>query len=262
MIRGRAWLLVLAVSRLAAAGAPGWTWDDTPDVFPKVAATAGQGDAHYRLDHFTAGDHVVLRLVTDPWVAVLERVDYPDLHGVAIAVDADRIYVASYNRIATGCKLTAYTTKDATQLWSVTLEGVGPVMHSKYGNRVQLRVVDGQPVVFGWESAGRYVEVRDAATGKLAAHDKLPGQVRQPQLAEALYLETAGMLDRQARYTVGAHDFLARHVYMKGADHAAIGKAFDQAVRALQGFELSRHQQLALELRDTGTDFVVTATRK
>jgi hypothetical protein len=46
------------------------------------------------------------------------------------------------------------------------------------------------------------------------------------------------------------------------ADHAAIGKAFGEAVRQLQGTELEQHHHLSVDLRDTGSDFIVTAERR
>jgi hypothetical protein len=48
----------------------------------------------------------------------------------------------------------------------VRIEGIGPTLHSKYGNRVQLRVINNWLVVFGDESGGRYVEVVDSKNGQ------------------------------------------------------------------------------------------------
>jgi hypothetical protein len=41
-------------------------------------------------------------------------------------------------------------------------------------NAVQLRVLGGVPTVFGWESAGKYIEQRDPTTGAQKSHRLVP----------------------------------------------------------------------------------------
>jgi hypothetical protein len=55
---------------------------------------------------------------------------------------------------------------------------------------------------------------------------------------------------------VKVNDFLARHVMMKNADHAARGAAFAEAVR-----QLDRLGVFEIRLVDTGDDFDVIARR-
>lgn len=57
--------------------------------------------------------------------------------------------------------------------WKTQLEGVGPIGHSEYLNAVQLRMIDGRPTVFGWESAAKYIESLDPTTGAAVYHVKL-----------------------------------------------------------------------------------------
>jgi outer membrane protein assembly factor BamB len=85
----------------------------------------------------------------------------------------DTIYVAEFSPIATGCKLIAYNLKDKKQLWNTTLQGLGEIDHSKYMNRVMLQEVDGDIVVFGNESQGRYIERVDAVSGKTKENTRL-----------------------------------------------------------------------------------------
>lgn len=155
-----------------------------------------------------------------------------DMAGVAMLVSGDTVFVARYHRIATGCTLDAFSTDDGKRRWSVQLTGIGPVAHSKWFNRVQLGLDGADPVVFGHEGPGRgYIEVRDAATGKLVSNTlhAVPGG--RPRLAEDLYRELANMLGRQRRYTATVDDFASRHVLSFASD-ADRAQAFrDAAVK-------------------------------
>lgn len=77
--------------------------------------------------------------------------------------------------LAVAVSLVAFDLKRRKQLWRVNLKGVGPVAHSKYRNRINLRAGPGQAVtVFGWESQGRYIEVVDLKNGKTLTHRRIP----------------------------------------------------------------------------------------
>lgn len=96
----------------------------------------------------------------------------------AYVVTGDRLFFADYSAWSSGCKLIAYDLTTGKKLWSAPVEGIGPISHTKYRNRVAL-TLEKHPaadawgvVVTGWESAGRYVEVRDPATGKMLANRK------------------------------------------------------------------------------------------
>jgi hypothetical protein len=88
------------------------------------------------------------------------------------------LYVADFSPYASGCKVVAYELKTGKKLWNQNLEGLGPIDHTKYRNRVTL-MAEKHPtaagwavVVTGWEAAGRYLEVLDLRTGKQLAHKK------------------------------------------------------------------------------------------
>ena len=81
------------------------------------------------------------------------------------------LYYPVHSPVASGCKVVAFDLIAKKELWASELKGTGPVDHSEYRNQVRLEVLDDGAVrVFGQESAGRYVEVVDRATGKTVGH--------------------------------------------------------------------------------------------
>jgi outer membrane protein assembly factor BamB len=86
--------------------------------------------------------------------------------GGALAADEARVYLVRFGLITSGATVTAYDFGTGRRAWERRLIGLGPIDHSKYSNRVQARVARGQLTVFGWEAAGKYVEVLDTRTGR------------------------------------------------------------------------------------------------
>lgn len=242
----------------SADAAPGvgtpiaWGWDPAPDLFPRVDLAAGSHAVTL------AQGAIVLR---GPSWSVDVAPGNDELTGAALAAEASRVFVAFYNRIAAGCQLAAFDAASGRPLWSVRLDGIGPIAHSKYSNRVQLRMVGGHPTVFGSE-AKRYIEQRDAATGALVSHRLLPGERQPVPISEPLYRELDHMLATRPAYTVRVNDFLARHVTMTGADRAARGAAFAEAIRRLDRLPIvGGAHRLELRMVDTKDDFEIRATR-
>jgi outer membrane protein assembly factor BamB len=96
------------------------------------------------------------------------------MEDAALALHGGTLYVARFSDIATGCTVTAYAEANGDERWSTRLVGLGPIGHSEYLNKVELRITDdGWIAVFGWESAGRYVEVLDPRDGRTASNRKL-----------------------------------------------------------------------------------------
>lgn len=91
-----------------------------------------------------------------------------------LLIDGSTLYSARHGDISSGCTLHAFDALTGRERWAVNLTGLGPIGHSKYFNVVELRLVGGRPVVFGWEAAGRYIEARDAATGAMVSNQRLP----------------------------------------------------------------------------------------
>ncbi len=254
-------LVALFVSATSDAAPPWdtWQWDVvTPDLFPRADLVSGA----IRLSQLHIAGKDQVRLSSGTWVTVIEPNSDGELAGEVMVVDGDRAFVASYNRISSGCELAAFSTANGAKLWSVNLDGIGPITHSKYSNRVQLKIVAGKPTVFGSESGGRFVEAREPATGNFVSNVRLAATWPEQPIAEELYRELDNMLAAHASYDVSVNDFLARVVRMTDADHTARGAAFAQAVSSLQHLPL-QHGKFTLELQlvDAHGDFTVKAKR-
>lgn len=242
----KSWLFALLVASASPAAIP-WQWDGAPDLFPRVDVTAGR--------YVLALEKKRLVLHGPSWSA--QVVGRGDMRGGAVlAADGGRVFAAVYNRSASGCHLAAFDGASGKQMWSVGLDGVGPVAHSAYSNRVEMRIIGGHPTVFGSEWRARYVEQRDAGTGALVSHQLLPATVQPDPIGEWLFREIDLMLRKRPAYTVRVNDFLTRHVRMKDADHAARGAAFTGAVR-----QLAELRRFDITLVDTGDDFEVITKR-
>ena len=83
---------------------------------------------------------------------------------------AGKLYAALYSDTATGCRVLALDADSGNVLWEVPLKGLGFLHHSKYSNRVQMRFIDDQLVIFGNESAGKYIEVLAPSNGRMLSH--------------------------------------------------------------------------------------------
>jgi hypothetical protein len=81
------------------------------------------------------------------------------------------LYLANLDCTTSGCEIVAYDLKARKERWKTRLKGVGAVEGtSKYRNWVNIEI-DGKAVtVWGNESAGRYVEILEAKTGKMVGH--------------------------------------------------------------------------------------------
>ena len=97
------------------------------------------------------------------WKATIESA----LAGEAALVQGSGLlFVAHYSGGASGVMLHAFDAATGKNAWSAAPYGVGPLGHSKYSNVVRLRFERGHLVVYGEESAGRYVEVFDPRSGR------------------------------------------------------------------------------------------------
>ena len=141
-----------------------WQWDDADD--SRVATgIAGGGSVSFE----PAGEGFAVR--ADPsgspaWTyAISDGTD-----AASLVADGQAVYVALYRGQVSGARMLALDPATGRPLWEVLLLGLGPLHHSKYANRVQLRLIGGRVVAFGNESGRRYIEARDPHDGALIAH--------------------------------------------------------------------------------------------
>jgi outer membrane protein assembly factor BamB len=145
-----------------------WHWDDSiPSGYVNIAGG--------RIT-FSATDGLHCRVMRiDP---MGERIWRQAIEGIgvdssAIIIHDDLVYVAIYNRSATGAQVIALDVESGVKVWETALEGLGSIGHSKYSNRVQIQIIDDQLVIFGDESRGKYIEVLDSRDGLLIHNRKV-----------------------------------------------------------------------------------------
>ena len=156
-----------------AASAIDWEWDET-ETEEAAATTAGRlFSVAFAPDRKTA--ELRCRDLTDDIIRWSHRLLTPAEDRVAMAADADNVYVALYWHGSTGCQVLAFDGGSGRRLWETRLVGLGSVGHSRYANRVQMRIREGKVAVFGNEASGKYIEVLDPATGEQVQHRKVEG---------------------------------------------------------------------------------------
>lgn len=82
----------------------------------------------------------------------------------------DRLYLADYSCIASGCAIVAYDLSNGKVLWKKDLKGLGNVEHSKYRNRVVVTIESERIVARSIEVAGAYVECLAQDDGRQLHH--------------------------------------------------------------------------------------------
>jgi hypothetical protein len=131
-----------------------------------------------------AGDKYEVALARDPRepgvVTIAIRRDGKPVCGWAghaysvFQIVGDRLYYADYTQDGTGGAIVAVDLATGKRLWRESLTALGPIEHSKYFNRMNLAADDSSVRITGNESAGQYIEVKDAATGRTIANRQLP----------------------------------------------------------------------------------------
>jgi hypothetical protein len=87
------------------------------------------------------------------------------------ALSRDVLVYADFHPSSTGCSVVAYDLSNRKQLWKTKLKGLGSINHFRYSNLVNLEILNDEVVrIFGWESAGQYIEFIDLKAGKTMGH--------------------------------------------------------------------------------------------
>jgi hypothetical protein len=142
-------------------------------------------------------------LVEDGKLAILKdgkKVLELALHeNTSLARAGTTLLVAEFSRAASGGAVAAHDLATGKLLWRTNLEGLGTIFHSAYLNAITLEVIEKVVVARGNESAGRYVECLDLATGKQRLHTKLPSIAIPEAAKEWRFDEKLASLDATAK---------------------------------------------------------------
>ncbi len=88
---------------------------------------------------------------------------------------ADTLYYAEFSPYSSGCSIVAYHLNHGER-WKTPLWGIGPLGNSMYTNRVNMKLDGNHLIVFGDESAGRYIQLVDVRTGRIVGRRGGAGQ--------------------------------------------------------------------------------------
>lgn len=151
-----------------------WQWDESTTGKHGAADSVLQAEDGSRFVSARLTDSEVIELQrlrkigTSPlWV---QRIPALGANVVVFLHYAGKLYSALYSSNTTGCRVLAQDADSGDVIWETILKGLGPLHHSKYSNRVQMRFMNGQLTIFGNESGGKYVEILEANSGQLKAH--------------------------------------------------------------------------------------------
>jgi hypothetical protein len=146
-----------------------WNWSDEVALLP------------WYLKRYNGSYKVEARTETDGSTLIQVLRDNKDLfswkgHGRSpfVFVSEHVLVFAEYNPHASGCRLIAQDLESGKRIWEARLQGLGPVEHSAYSNRINLRGHQDHVTVLGSEGAGNYTEQVDLKTGKTIGHKVYP----------------------------------------------------------------------------------------
>ncbi len=187
-----------------------WRWTSTVNPSFGLSAPCGEdsrGTCRLELDAETGAAAVYRE--DEHGARVWSRPLDPVFVGAGqLAVKRSRVLVLRYSQIASGASLHALDVDSGAPLWTSALQALGPVGHSQYLNRAQLRVdvTEGRATVYGWELDTRYVEELELSTGNTV----LNGRFAAP-LASLSWRWTPRDVDPRDRVALDADD--GRYLY-------------------------------------------------
>ncbi len=167
----------------------------TAEDYPQILNELESADFH--LDRTTLGDaldryygHYQVEIIKekdpkDGWGLKIRFTDgEKEIHswlGHSLSIfthDAgDIIFYADFHPRRTGCEIVAYDLKNQKLLWRTKLRALGDIFHGKYFNRVNMSwEPHGLLVIYGEESAGRYIELVDSKSGNTVANRVLSSE--------------------------------------------------------------------------------------
>jgi len=162
---------------------------DAAPAIPEAAAIAWKNPERGRFDpphvhlESSLGELYIWTGTRPDGPATLERLPSPGpakwkievprdfVPAAALAADDERVFLVHHSLIGSGAEAMAFAAADGRLLWRTPLRGLGPVAHSEYENHTAVELLPGAAIViFGSESAGRYIEVLDLRGNLRSTH--------------------------------------------------------------------------------------------
>jgi hypothetical protein len=205
---------------MAIAARTPWAWSEERETAADCAARVA-ADGVYRIES-AAGDENVMAVTFAVWRGDRRAYGWVGHEYTVFRILGNRLYYADFHPFSEGGHIVAVDLATGSELWRQPLLAVGEWVHSKYGNELNLEADDRTVRVFGKESGGRYLEIKDAATGQTIGHhayDRMgvvplrwrflpPGQDGQP--ARMLWF-VRGMLLLLAMACIGGRYLVRAH---------------------------------------------------
>ncbi len=160
----------------AVADASKWDWKWTAE--PSLDKCSSKVPKPYKIDSAFKNGHARIGIAKDGkevyhWRGHAESV---------LLILGDVLYHSEHGPTSSGCIVRAVDLTTGKAMWSTHLKGIGPADYSKYRNQVHLETYDmGTLRVFGFESAGSYVEFLDRRTGKTVGHRVFTAEEMRPR---------------------------------------------------------------------------------
>ncbi len=145
------------------AATSNWYWPTEPSLF---SCTMQMNDSYQAVLRHAKNDQFVVQILREDEL----RLEFPAHAATVFDTCRDLFVYAEFTTSSSGCTVIASDLKTRKQLWAVPLEGLGPIAHKSYRNRVSLSIVYGVVNIYGWESGGKYLELLDLKTGKVLGH--------------------------------------------------------------------------------------------
>ncbi len=166
------WIVSCIGPQLAyAQGATVWAWNGPAPTHQPAAVEVSDGTYRCRAAYDNGKDTAALACFDKVKVPVWRHDrTQPRRENSSLVLHKDGLYVVAFAHASSGATVTAYDVAHGTVRWHRAVIGLGPVAHSEYLTGVQARVVDGVLRIYGWESAGRYIEDLDLRSGTLLAN--------------------------------------------------------------------------------------------
>ena len=155
---------------VAKTPAPTWRWKGSDPTHQVPGVDVSQGDQRCRYSRDTAKRTSTLACF-DKAGSKLWSHDLVQAHmdSAVLAMNNESVYVVRFSDVSSGATVTSFSRKQGTVNWHRQVLGLGPIDHSEYLTNVEAGVVDGVLRVYGWESAGRYIEDFELQSGAVLA---------------------------------------------------------------------------------------------